>query len=159
MRKRQGDSENKTQYDRISTDDKLIFNFRDISHTMRSLYEGRGSQKGILMALLEMGTITQQKLTERQHIRPGSASEVLAKLEKGGWIMRSVSNTDRRTTDVSLTEQGTCEAMEALAQRKQRHKEMFACLTEDEKESLLYLLEKINENWREKYQKTGSGNR
>ena len=31
--------------------DKLIMNLRDISHTMRSLYEGRGSQKRILIIL------------------------------------------------------------------------------------------------------------
>ena len=61
--------------------DKLIMNLRDISHTMRSLYEGRGSQKRILIILHEVGKITQRALTERLGIQPGSASEVIAKLD------------------------------------------------------------------------------
>ena len=83
---------------------KLIINFRDISHTMRTLYEGRGSQKRVLIVLLETGKITQRALTERLGIQPGSASEVIAKLESAGLLVRTAGEEDRRTADISLTE-------------------------------------------------------
>lgn len=131
---------------------KLIINFRDISHTMRFLYEGKGSQKRILIVLLETGEITQRVLTERLGIQPGSASEVIAKLENAGLIVRTSSTEDRRTTVVSLTEEGKKQAMEAGEQRERRHEEMFSCLSEEEKLQLLTLLEKINQDWEKRYQ-------
>ncbi|MDE7340789.1 MAG: MarR family transcriptional regulator [Lachnospiraceae bacterium] len=144
--------ERRSHYADTDKNHKLIINFRDINHTMRSQYEGRGSQKRILIVLLETGTITQRKLTERLGIQPGSVSEVLAKLEKGGLIVRTESPDDRRTTDIALTEQGKRQAEEALSQRRTRHEEMFSCLTEEEKSTLLALLEKVNGDWKTRYE-------
>lgn len=147
--------DHKVRYDAAEESDKLVYNFLDINHTMRSLYEGRGSQKHILIVLLEADSITQRKLTERLGIQPGSASEVLAKLEKSGLIARAESSTDRRTTDIILTKQGRILAQEAATQRRMRHEEMFSCLTEEEKGALLALLEKVNADWQERYRDMG----
>lgn len=133
--------------------DKLIMNLRDISHTMRSLYEGRGSQKRILIILHEVGKITQRALTERLGIQPGSASEVIAKLESAELIARTPSESDRRTADIQLTDKGKELASQAVNQRRRRHEEMFSCLSEDEKTELLTLLEKINTDWEQRYRK------
>ncbi len=131
--------------------DMLILHFRDINHVMHALYEGRGSQKGILITLLEVGAVTQRELTRRLGIQPGSVSEVLAKLEKNGLILRTENPQDRRTTDITLTDQGRLLAQEAAGRRKKRHEEMFSCLTEEEKDALLVLLGKVNEDWRQRY--------
>lgn len=144
----------RTQYEGSDQNGRLIINFRDINHIMRSLYEGKGSQKRILIVLLETGKITQRVLTERLGIQPGSASEVLAKLEHAGLIVRETSSEDRRTTDVSLTEKGREQAMEALALRQERHAQMFSCLSEQEKDQLLGLLEKVSLDWRTRYGET-----
>lgn len=133
--------------------DKLIMNLRDVSHTMRSLYEGRGSQKRILIILHEVGKITQRALTERLGIQPGSASEVIAKLESAELIARTPSESDRRTADIQLTDKGKELASQAVNQRRRRHEEMFSCLSEDEKTELLTLLEKINTDWEQRYRK------
>lgn len=132
--------------------DRLIINMRDLNHIIRFLYEGRTSQKRILIILNEVKSITQRDLTKRLGIQPGSASEVLAKLENAGLIMRAVSETDRRTTNITLTNQGTQLAMEAVKQRNVRHAEMFSCLSDHEKTELLSLLVKINEDWAKRYQ-------
>lgn len=131
--------------------DMLILHFRDINHVMHALYEGKGSQKGILITLLEVGAVTQRELTRRLGIQPGSVSEVLAKLEKNGLILRTENLQDRRTTDLTLTDQGRLLAQEAAGRRKKRHEEMFSCLTEGEKDTLLTLLDKVNEDWRQRY--------
>lgn len=130
---------------------KLIINFRDISHTMRTLYEGRGSQKRVLIVLLETGKITQRALTERLGIQPGSASEVIAKLESAGLLVRTAGEEDRRTADISLTEAGVRQAEEAKIKREQRHEQMFACLSDCEKTQLLALLEKLSRDWETRY--------
>ncbi|MCI9078533.1 MAG: MarR family transcriptional regulator [Lachnospiraceae bacterium] len=118
---------------------------------MRYLYEGRGSQARILIVLAENGSITQKELTERLGIQPGSASEVLMKLENNGLIARTASKSDRRTTEVSLTEEGMRKAEEAAKTRALRHEEMFSCLSPDEKDILVRLLEKINQDWEVRY--------
>lgn len=132
--------------------DKLITNLRDLSHTMRFLYEGKGSQKRILIILNELGAITQRALTERLGIQPGSVSEVLTKLENARLITRSSSAADRRTANIMLTEKGEKLAVEMTKQRNKRHDEMFSCLLEDEKSTLLSLLEKINADWKQHYE-------
>lgn len=152
----QRERDRKAHYEAADRNDKMIINLRDISHTMRALSEGRGSQRRILIMLLEAGRITQRRLTERLGIQPGSASEVLAKLEKNGLITRTESSADRRTTDIVLTDQGKSMAEEALRQRQTRHEEMLSALTEEEKNTLLSLLEKLNNDWRERYQNVDS---
>ncbi|MGN0342817.1 MAG: MarR family winged helix-turn-helix transcriptional regulator [Roseburia sp.] len=138
-----------------TVNEDIVFNLLDISHTMRALYEGRGSQKQILIVLNDMGeTITQRELTERLGIQPGSASEVIAKMESAGFIRRSPSQTDRRTADVELTETGKEAAAQAKEERLLRHQKMFSCLSEKEKEQLLSLLKKINFDWGQRYENT-----
>ena len=140
-------------YDSVGRHNKLIWNLWDIGHTMRHISEGKGSQKRILMILLECGGMTQRELTERLGIQPGSASEVIGKLETAGFLVRSPSETDRRTTNIVLTESGKAAAGEALVQRQERHQQMFASLSDEEKETLLGLLEKLNRDWAQKYRK------
>lgn len=143
--------EHLSQYLAENINGRLVILLRDISHTMRSLYEGRGSQKRVLIVLNETGTITQRELTQRLGIQPGSASEVIAKLESMGLVERALSEADRRTADISLTDAGRRRAEEALEQRQRRHEEMFSALTAGEKEQLLSLLEKVNGDWKIRY--------
>lgn len=144
------------QYQASDINGKLIIHFRDISHTMRALYEGKGSQKRVLMILSETGTITQSVLTEKLGIQPASVSEVMTRLEHAGLITRTVNQDDRRTTVISLTEEGMRLAEEAKLQRIQRHRMMFSCLSETEKEQLLGLLQKITDDWETRYCRTGA---
>lgn len=135
------------RYDVLDVNNQLIWNFRDIGHTMRRISEGKGSQKRILIILLETGPITQRELTQRLGIQPGSASEVIGKLESAELVTRTPNEFDHRTVVVALTETGTAAAVEAKAQREMRHEAMFSCLTDEEKTTLLSLLERINRHW------------
>lgn len=101
--------------------------------------------------------MTQRDLTERLGIQPGSASEILSKLENAGLIVRTQNETDRRTTDICLTEAGREFAAEASAEHRKRHEEMFSCLTEEERQELLSLLERVCTDWRTRYRENGNG--
>lgn len=129
----------------------LINHLRDISHMLRAQYEGKGSQRRILIVLYMQQRITQRELTKYLGIQPGSVSEVLAKLESAGLITRSTSEADRRTVDISLTPSGREAAQEVMALRQNRHQEMFVCLSAEEKAQLLLLLQKINRDWKVRY--------
>lgn len=139
------------RYNLLDLNNKLIWNFRDIGHTMRQISEGKGSQKRILMILLESGPVTQRELTQRLGIQPGSASEVIGKLEAAELIQRTPSEKDHRTANITLTPAGRDEAEKNLRQREARHERMFACLSQEEKEQLLALTEKLNADWEETY--------
>lgn len=156
---KKGSAARREQYgNAVDMNDRIIINLRDLSHMMRSLYEGKGSQKRILIVLAEIGgSVTQRELTELLGIQPGSASEVIAKLESAGYIRRAPNETDHRTVDVTLTEAGKALAEEAKEERVRRHEQMFSCLSDEEKKQLLSLLEKVNEDWEERYQDAGEG--
>lgn len=146
-------------YNNLDLNNKLIWNLRDIGHTMRHISEGKGSQQRILIVLNETGPITQSDLTQRLGIQPGSASEVIIKLENFGLIKRTPSKKDKRTTDVLLTEAGIAEAQHLFGLRSQRHEQMFAALSGDEKDELLRLLEKLNKDWDTQYRQDGEDSR
>lgn len=135
----------------LDTESRLVRHFRDIGHVIRQISEGRGSQKRVLITLLQSGPVTQTALTEYLRIQPGSASEVLSRLEELGWIQRTANEEDRRTVLISLTDAGLKEAQEALRQRKQRHSEMFSVLSGEEQQELLTLLEKLGADWDNRY--------
>ena len=134
-----------------SESDRLIDALRDLGRIMRTQYEGRASQRRILIILRESGEITQRDLTERLAIQPGSASEILAKLENAGLILRTQNGEDRRTTDIRLTDSGRTLAEDAAGQRRARHEEMFSCLSAEEKQTLLALLDKLCADWIGRY--------
>ena len=144
------------RYPTLDVNNKLIWNIRDIGHTMRQLFEGKGSQKRVLMMLRENPGLTQRALTERLGVQPGSASEVVGKLEAAGLLERETSAEDRRTAVLHLTGAGAQAADMALSQRAERHERMFSCLSEEEKQTLLTLLERVNGFWDQEY-RSGEG--
>ena len=141
----------RARYAAADVEDKLVMNLRDIQRTMLALYEGKGSWKRVLIILRRTGPITQKELTERLEIQPASVSDVLAKMEEMELIERRQCASDQRTADVVLTEKGVRMAAEAAEQRAQRHREMFVCLSDSEKQTLLLTLEKLNADWNKRF--------
>lgn len=132
---------------RSGINNELIIRLRELGHMIRFQNEGKAGQKRTLIILNEAQCITQHELTERLGIQPGSVSELLAKLESSGLIMRTQNNQDRRTADIQLTDTGRELAREAARERAERQEAMFRCLTEKEKQELLGLLEKVSVDW------------
>lgn len=128
--------------------DKLVNRLLDLHRMMRKLYEGKASQSRILIILFENGGhMPQKELTECLRIQPGSASEILTKLESAGLVTRIQSKEDRRATEIELTEEGRAGAVEAVRQRRERHKQMFASLNDAEQTQLLSYLERLCADW------------
>lgn len=133
-----------SDYNEKNVNDKILLNIRDIEQRMHFLYDGKKSQRRILIILRDEESITQRELTEKLSIKPASVSEVLAKLANKGYIIRVPSSIDKRTMVISLTEEGRRIADEAYQSRSLRIVEMLSCLEDDEKDTILSLLEKLN---------------
>lgn len=140
-------------YNALDTDGKLGVLLHGLHHMSRFDMGSRGGQGRILKLLAQEGKMTQRDLTEKLGIQPGSASEVIGKLERAGFVTRSENAEDRRTADICLTQVGR-ERAEAKEQEKP---ELFSALSEEEKLQLLALLEKLHADWRERFHKERRG--
>lgn len=130
-----------------SINELLILYLRNMSHTIHSLYERKGSQKRILVLLKENGPLIQRESTKKLGIRASSVSKVIAKLDNTELIKRTINQSDRKTTNITLTKSGK-QSIQEVWQRQNSHKEMFSSLSFEEKNQLIFFLEKINNDWK-----------
>lgn len=138
-------------YSELPISEKLLVMMTKLTRLSRAAFDGKSSQKRMLHLLHKKGGMTQRELTQRMDIRPGSASEVIKKLENAQLITRAVSESDRRTIDIILTPAGIARAEEEDQQRKARMEELFQVLSAEEKDQLLSLLEKLGADWEVRY--------
>ena len=104
---------------------------------------GRMGRGRVLVALSMQDNMTQKDLAFILGIRPQSLSELVGKLEADGFVTRTRSEADKRAVTVSLTDAGKAKAAKIQAKRNASAETIFAKLTEEEKATLLSLLEKL----------------
>ncbi|RKS85281.1 DNA-binding MarR family transcriptional regulator [Orbus hercynius] len=87
--------------------------------------------------------ISQRALAELLHIRPPSLGELLTKLEANQLIERRPHDTDRRISNVFITEAGRASVAEVEALRQSYVDALFAGLSSEEQQTLSGLLDKL----------------
>lgn len=102
----------------------------------------RGQARVLTMVALQEG-INQKDLAFLLGIRPQTLGEMLSKLEERGLVQREKSQTDGRAIEVRLTDEGRVRAEEIAERRKLVAADMFAVLSEEEKEQLSAILDKL----------------
>lgn len=85
----------------------------------------------------------QKTVAEQMGINQSSASELVDKLENDGYIVRRIDPGDKRATLLFLTEKGEARAAEVEDERDEMIHDLFAVLTEEEKQTLSNLLDKL----------------
>lgn len=111
-------------------------------HLKRGTNPHRG--QGRILAILKMQPeITQKELSYLLDMRNQSLSELLAKLEKAGYVTRTQSTEDRRVMNIKLTEEGKKAADEMQAEKEDN--DLFDILGKEERSNLSSYLEKISE--------------
>ena len=102
------------------------------------------SRERVLEILLDYEEGARQKtIAEELRVNPSSMSEFINKLEENGYILREVDPADKRATLIRLTEKGRARASELTDEKEGQLKKLFAHLSEEEKETLIALLEKL----------------
>ncbi len=104
--------------------------------------QGRGRMLGLL---LDHGEMSQSQLASHLGIRPQSLSEMIAKTEADGMIVRRQSTEDKRQTIVSLTEIGRSRVKTFREVHQKRASEFLEPLTAEEKNTLAEILHKLIE--------------
>lgn len=112
---------------------------------------GGRSGRGPILCLLAQhgGQMSQQELGSFFELKPGSLSEILAKIETAGLIERTRDPKDRRQLFIHLTDDGYREADREQRARESFRNQAFTCLTPEEQEALAVMLEKIRTRWEE----------
>ena len=85
----------------------------------------------------------QKEILEEVRINPSSLSELIDKLEADRYVERTVDPEDRRATRIVLTEKGKARAYEVMDAHREACAGMFENLSEEEKNQLIVLLDKI----------------
>ena len=102
----------------------------------------RGQARVLTMISMQEG-INQKDLAFLLGIRPQTLGAMLQKLEERGLVARKKSEADGRAIEVSLTDEGRVKAAEIAERRALAAADIFAALTEDEKEQLASILDKL----------------
>ena len=96
----------------------------------------------ILDVLSKTDGVSQREIAELLYIRPQSASEALASMEGQGLIEKRTSETDKRCSLIYITQAGRERQIALRNERIENARRVFQPLTEDEKNTLLELLNK-----------------
>ncbi|MCD8146874.1 MAG: winged helix DNA-binding protein [Clostridiales bacterium] len=102
-------------------------------------------QEMIIEAIYRMdGPISQRQLANQISMPTQTLIDEIGRLERRGFVSRSRSKDSLRETCVTLTKQGQARAAELRQVKDRQNEEFFKPLTEEEKETLLTLLDKLN---------------
>ena len=128
----------------MTVDERITEQVRRLSRYLRMIPGTADGQRRVLAILLEKGPLSQRELMELAGIRSASLSELMAKLETGGYVVRFPNPSDRRSITVALTEAGVAAAERFGSQGT----DLYAHMTVDEKQALLQTLEVLSDHWR-----------
>lgn len=123
---------------------------RENQHLQRGMNRNQG--QGQILEIIKNyegshnQTLTQKTLVSLLDMTPQSASEMIKKLENKGYIERTRDPNDGRGFVIQLTVKGRVESN----QEGEFRPIMLDNLTDDEKQQLAYLLDKINDDMNSK---------
>jgi DNA-binding MarR family transcriptional regulator len=120
---------------------------------MGAPYQGQGR---ILSLLKLKPEISQKDLAHILDMRSQSLGELLAKLERSGYITRTPSHVDRRGMDIRLTESGR--AASEKDERPEGMESFFDCLSEEEQATLSDFLGRLNKSLEDRLSAGGPEN-
>ena len=115
-----------------------------------SRYDVTPVQTHVLLYLQRHGgQVPQQELADYLRVKPSTANGVLDRMEEKGLVRRSVSGADARRRLITLTEKGA--EQQALFQQSflDAEEAMTRGLSPEERETLLYLLNRVIQNLKE----------
>jgi len=101
----------------------------------------------VLQVVLDAGEagIRQRDIAAALGINPSSLSEQIDRLEADRYLERRANAEDKRSTLIFLTEKGKARAYELEDERRKRAEDFCANLSDEEKDTLIALLDKLLE--------------
>ncbi|NYJ76044.1 MarR family transcriptional regulator [Allobranchiibius huperziae] len=106
------------------------------------------SDAGVLRLLGREPGISQRGLADRLGAVPSRVVVLIDSMERRGLVTRTRSSTDRRTQELTLTEQGQHALLQLRGLAQEHDAAVLAPLTQEEREQLVALLAKLSEGHR-----------
>lgn len=120
--------------------------YSKLAFAQLSKYNLSMGQPKVLEYLLSNNGCIQKQIAENCQIESASATVLLSKMEKDGLIERKSLNNNRRCLHVYLTDIGRERALYTKQILNNLDQYALDGLSEDEKKTLLELLDKVNKN-------------
>ena len=133
----------------MTSQEKLRMLLIRCGQKLSSNHSKHQTQGRVLKILYHQGPLTQKVLQEKLGIQPGSMSEISAKLERKGFLVREKEPSDKRKILLTLTETGREDVEQYQRQAAKKHCSYFNALTIDEQQQLSQLLEKLLAQWQD----------
>ena len=133
----------------MNSQEKLRMLLIRCGQKLSSSHSTHQTQGRVLKILYHQGPLTQRVLQEKLGIQPGSMSEISAKLEHKGFLIREKDPSDKRKILLTLTEAGREDVEQYQRQAAKKHFSYFNALTIDEQQQLSQLLEKLLAQWQD----------
>lgn len=114
----------------------------DLKRTLKQ-YPINSTEFSVLEFLYSKGEKNIQEIRDRILLASGSATYVVDNLEKKGYVVRKVCDSDKRVTFIKLTKKGEDLMSEIFPIHKENTKEIFSELTDEEIRTLKNILLKI----------------
>ena len=115
----------------------------DLKKTLKN-YPINATEFSVMEFLYSKGEKSIQEIRDRILLASGSATYVVDSLEKKGYIMRNVSQKDKRVTYIRLTEEGMKLIDDIFPIHKKNTKRIFEKINDKELVILKETLKKIN---------------
>ena len=115
----------------------------DLKKTLKN-YPVNVTEFAVMEFLYSKGEKSIQEIRDRILLASGSATYVVANLEKKGYVNRKISQKDKRVTYIKLTEVGKKLMDDIFPIHKINTKMIFDDLTKEELVTLKEILKKIN---------------
>ncbi|MFC6254171.1 MarR family winged helix-turn-helix transcriptional regulator [Secundilactobacillus hailunensis] len=114
-------------------------------------------QMRLLLLLNKKDRLTNSQIVDELDIRPSSVSVMVKKMEAEGLVERHDSDEDKRVSLISLTDKGRETITSSHNFKTEFSDELFDSLSDEEKETLGQLLEKLTSGLDEKFTKWDDG--
>ena len=124
---------------------RTIASLRAETRAVFARWELTGAQYGVLRVIGEAGPegLTLGQIGERLAFTPGNTTGLVDRLEEAGHVRRFPHPEDRRAMLVASTDKGQALYQEVLPAFRRRVTELFACLSEEQRATLVSLLAEI----------------
>ena len=123
---------------------------KDVYATMQSsphptIFRGQGR---IVETIAHHPNSSQREIAKIAHVKPGSLTEVLERLDRSGYIIRSRDSKDRRIIRVNLTQQGKEFRQSLITRRSQFGGMLLSDVNDDERQQFVAVLDKMEKQLR-----------
>ena len=106
-----------------------------------------GQHRMLMQLARHEGDVPSQKeLAETMGISPAAVTATLKKLEREGYITRSMTDEDNRKNEIRITGQGLAKVTESRAVFEATDKELFAGFSPEELAIFISYLERLDRN-------------